>query len=94
MVKRKRLGRPLSVKIPTAASDAQILGKKIQAFRLQEGLSQMKLAKILKAPGGAISQAAVSRLESGRREPSLSEMIKIERLLKKDLKSLVKRGRG
>jgi len=62
----------------------QSVGEAIQAARLRAGLTQVELAAKAR-----ISQTHLSRLESGRKAPSLGSLRRLARLLKLNLAALV-----
>ena len=60
------------------------IGQKIRDTRLAQNLSQAKLAELAR-----MRQAAISDIETGKREISLREMINICVVLKKPLTSFI-----
>ena len=63
---------------------ASKLGQKIQKIRESRGLSQEKLAEMVK-----ISRTHMGHIEQGRRSPSLDLLNKIARALKVEPSSLL-----
>lgn len=62
----------------------QEIGKKIREARSKKGLSQEQLAERLR-----ISQAGVSKLESGKTVPTVSRLMQIARVLDIPLRQLL-----
>lgn len=55
---------------------ARAVANRVIAYRVEHGLSQAELGKLL-----GMAQSAVARLESGDREPSLSTLARLARRL-------------
>ncbi|WP_168706492.1 helix-turn-helix domain-containing protein [Gordonia paraffinivorans] len=60
-------------------------GQIMRSYRERAGLSQRALAERLQELGVAIDQTAIARMESGKREPKLSEAAQISWFLNFDL---------
>ena len=66
-------------------TEKQIMMKNIKVLRVFNDLSQAELAKSCK-----LSQSTIAQIESGKKDPSLSTLIKISAGLKIDLPTLFK----
>lgn len=62
------------------------VGKKIQKIRLGKGLSQVDLVGLVE---GSIDTTNISRIESGRTNPTLYNLYRISQALDVPLKDLV-----
>ena len=63
------------------------LGDRIKATRIKSGMTQEQLAAVLNT-----TKAAVSRYESGKREPNLEQLRKIARATNTTVSELVEEG--
>ena len=64
----------------------KVVGKKIQELRIEKGLSQVDLVGLIE---GNIDTTNISRIESGRTNPTLYNLYRISQALEVPLKELV-----
>ena len=73
-----------SVKTQLSATAPElVLGERLRSLRTQRGISQLQLAKDAK-----LSQSTIAHVEAGRKDPSVSTLRKIARVLDMEIASL------
>lgn len=66
----------------------QTFGEALKTARIERGLSQRALAERLQNLGVGLDQAAITRMETGQREPKLGEALQIADFLGIDVNSI------
>ena len=72
----------------TTPDPATLIGERVAAARVLAGLTQLELAHKIGLTGSDAG-AAISRLESGTQEPRMKKLIRIAKVLKVSLDSLL-----